>query len=288
MHWYTLAFLAAMAVSTRDAWVKKHFSLLGPYEMAVFPLAFSVPLFSLSYLFVEKPPLDLVFWQCLGSCIPLEIIATLLYMESIRVSPLSLTVPYLALTPAFTLLTGRLLLHEMPNSAGILGILATVVGSYILNLNPTDRRFIAPFMGMLKEKGCRLMLVVAIIYSLTSVISRKAILHSSPMFFGTSYSLLLASTMLIIFAASGKSSLQSLARGIPKGSVAGALFFLEVVCNNMALASTQAVYMISVKWLSILMGVIYGGFLFRERHLSYRLAGALMMAGGAVVISVWG
>lgn len=183
MQWYTFALMAAAAVSTRDAWVKRHFSLLGSYDMALYPLAFSIPLFGLSYLFVAKPALDGTFWLCVLTGVPLEIVATLLYMESIRVSPLSLTVPYLALTPALTLLSGKLVLHEAPNITGMLGILATVVGGYVLNLNPNDRRLIAPFLGMLREKGCWLMLIVAVIYSMTSVISRKAILHSTPIFF---------------------------------------------------------------------------------------------------------
>lgn len=288
MQWYSFALMAAAAVSTRDAWVKRHFSLLGPYDMAMYPLACSVPLFGLSYFFVAKPALDSTFWLCILTGIPLEIIATLLYMESIRVSPLSLTVPYLALTPAFTLLTGQLLLHEAPNTIGMMGILATVVGSYVLNLNPNDRRLIAPFLGMLREKGCGFMLIVAVIYSMTSVISRKAILHSTPIFFGIVYNLILAASMISIIMVSGKLSSGRIQHAVPKGFMAGLLFFFEVICNNMAFASTQAAYVISVKRLSILMGVIYGGCLFREKQLLFRLAGASIMASGAIVISLWG
>jgi drug/metabolite transporter (DMT)-like permease len=289
MNWFSLAFLAAVAVSTKDAWIKRQFSALGPYEMALFPLSYSLPLFLVGLFLIERPPLDAVFWQCIMIGIPLEIAATLLYMESIRVSPLSLTIPYLALTPAFTLLTGRLLLHEMPNPIGIVGVLATVVGSYVLNLNPNDRRLIAPFVEMLKEKGCPLMLLVAVIYSMTSVLCRKAILHSSPLFFAMVYCLVLDVTMLLIITAAGKSDFKALTSFAGKGATAGLLFFIEVMFNNLALGATRVVaYMISVKRLSIIMGVAYGGVLFRERHLFYRFAGALVMAGGAIVISVWG
>jgi drug/metabolite transporter (DMT)-like permease len=288
MHWFSLALMAAVAVATRDAWIKKHLSYCGPYAMALYPFVYSMPLFVLVYLFIEKPPLDSTFWQCLLFSIPLEIVATLAYMESIRVSPLSLTIPYLALTPVFTLLTGRLMLHELPGPVGTFGVLATVVGSYVLNINPGDRRLLAPFRGMLTEKGCRLMLLVAIIYSMTSALCRKAILHSSPMFFAAVYCLLLSSSMLVILLIWRKTTLQSLTRELPKGCAAGLLFFIEVIFNSMALAFAMAAYMISVKRLSVVISVIYGGVFFRESHLLFRFAGALIMAAGAIMISVWG
>ncbi len=288
MHWLPLALMTALTVTARDAWVKKHLSYLGPYEMAVYPFFYSMPLFAASYCFVQRPPLDPIFWKCFFAAIPFEIAAILIYMEAIRVSPLSLTIPYLAFTPAFVLLTGRILLQETPNGAGLVGIVAIVVGSYILNLNPSDRRLLAPFLSITRERGSRLMMVVAMIYSITSALGRKAILHSSPMFFAVSYSLAVALTMLLLLLACGKVSFRPLTRELTKGCVAGALFFSQVLFHNFAMASAKAVYMISVKRLSVVMSVICGGVLFKEKNIAPRLAGALLMVGGALLISLWG
>jgi uncharacterized membrane protein len=49
-------------------------------------------------------------------------------MKAIRVSPLSLTLPYLAFTPAFMIFSGYVFLNEMPNLWGIAGIVLTCAG----------------------------------------------------------------------------------------------------------------------------------------------------------------
>ena len=47
-------------------------------------------------------------------------------------------------------------------------------------------------------------------------------------------------------------------------------------------------YMISVKRLSALIGIIYGRLFFKEKHIAMRLVGAGLMLAGAVLITVWG
>ena len=44
----------------------------------------------------------------------------------------------------------------------------------------------------------------------------------------------------------------------------------------------------SIYVMSILFGVLYGGIVFREPHMRYRLSGAVMMVAGAVSIMVLG
>jgi uncharacterized membrane protein len=51
---------------------------------------------------------------------------------------------------------------------------------------------------------------------------------------------------------------------------------------------TKAAYMISVKRLSVIIGLIYGGVIFREKNLMVRTIGTLLMVSGAVIITIWG
>jgi drug/metabolite transporter (DMT)-like permease len=288
MQWFVLSLMTALATSTQDAWVKKNFSDLGPYEMCMYPLLFSLPLFAMAFPFVDTPSLDSEFWFAFLICIPIDGLAFLLYMESIRVSPLSLTIPYLALTPAFILITGHAVLQELPNLAGILGVFTTVVGSYILNLNTRDRHFLAPFKAITSEKGSWLMCIVAILYSFASVLGKKAILHSSPMFYAVFYCLTLNSLVLLALLVSRRITPHSFTRRLRQGFVVGLLFFLHVILHNLAVSLTKVSYMISVKRLSIAFSVLYGGFLFHEEQMPSRLAGTSLMIAGAIVISIWG
>jgi drug/metabolite transporter (DMT)-like permease len=68
-----------------------------------------------------------------------------------------------------------------------------------------------------------------------------------------------------------------------------ALFSLgEAVTGVVALSLTNVAYMIAVKRLSLLMGIMYGHLLFREEGLRERLAGGGLMVAGVALIVVGG
>ena len=51
----------------------------------------------------------------------MQVVTTVMYQRAVAVSPLSLTVPYLAFTPVLLLLTSYLINGELPNRSGTLG-----------------------------------------------------------------------------------------------------------------------------------------------------------------------
>ena len=105
-------------------------------------------------------------------------------MKAIKVSPLSLTIPFLSFTPVFMILTGFLVLGEVPNKWGVFGIGFVVAGSYALHSAEVTHGYLAPFRAIFKEPGSWLMLIVSLLYSVLAVLGKKAIQHSSPVFFG--------------------------------------------------------------------------------------------------------
>ena len=46
--------------------------------------------------------------------------------------------------------------------------------------------------------------------------------------------------------------------------------------------------MIAVKRFSVVLGLIYGGVIFKEKNIAVRTIGTLLMVAGAVLITVWG
>ena len=87
------------------------------------------------------------------------------------------------LTPLFMVFTGYITLGESVSVWGGLGVISIVIGSYILNLRHGIKGFWGPVKALISEKGSLLMLLVALFYSFASVIGKKAILHSSPLYF---------------------------------------------------------------------------------------------------------
>ena len=287
MLWLIFALLTALASASQDAWVKGKFGD-SVYKMLAYPLLYSLPMLISAMLLVAIPPLDSVFWWTVIVSLPVNAAGFFLYMRAIQVSPLSLTLPYLSFTPVFMFVTSPLLLGEIPNIWGALGVCIIVVGSYVLNIDPSAYTFFSPFKALGKEKGALIMLLAALIYSAAAVLGKKAILHSSVMFFTLTFFITLNSATLLILVIAGKIRPSQLADRPVQGLVAGFLFFTHLVCHGWAISMTNAVYMISLKRMSILFGVIYGRLFFSERHLGYRLMGAGLMVFGAALISFKG
>jgi len=284
MTWFLLSFLTAITVGTHDAWMKKWFSHLSTYEMFVYPLIYVLPLCLFSLFFIAIPSLDYVFFISFIVSLPLNAVPFFLYMKAIQVSPLSLTVPYLAFTPVFMIATGFVFLDEVPDRWGITGIAAVCVGSYVLNIDIKRRSLLAPFRAVFKEIGSWLMLVVAFVFSFSAIIGKLAILHSSVMFFQMSFFTTLNLLVIIIFLIFGKIKLKTFTQMPVKGACAGILLYFHIMFHGFAISMTKAVYMMSVKRLSILFGVIYGGLVFKEENFLMRFSGAVLMFVGAGVI----
>ena len=252
--------------------------------MFVYPLIYVLPLCLFSLFFIAIPSLDYVFFISFIVSLPLNAVPFFLYMKAIQVSPLSLTVPYLAFTPVFMIATGFVFLDEVPDRWGITGIAAVCVGSYVLNIDIKRRSLLAPFRAVFKEIGSWLMLVVAFVFSFSAIIGKLAILHSSVMFFQMSFFTTLNLLVIIIFLIFGKIKLKTFTQMPVKGACAGILLYFHIMLHGFAISMTKAVYMMSVKRLSILFGVIYGGLVFKEENFLMRFSGAVLMFVGAGVI----
>jgi len=288
MLWLILSLLTALSASSQDAWVKKFFSHLSPYEMLSYPLVYSTPMFLIMLPFIPVPRLDAIFFWCVLAGIPINGVAFMLHMKAIRISPLSLTVPYLAFTPAFIIVTGYLFLDEMPNMWGIFGIMIICAGSYILNIEPGKWRPLEPFKAVFRETGSWLMLITAFLYSFGAVIGKKGILHSSPLFFTAFFFGAFNMVLLLFFWMLRKISSETFREPHIKGAIAGGLLILHVLFHCWAVSLTKTAYMISVKRLSILFSVIYGKFVFKEANMICRFSGALLMLAGTVIITLHG
>lgn len=284
--WVFLALISAFTLATSDALTKKALAHINEYLAAWFRLLFSMPLLLLLWIFVPRPKLDLEFYKAFALALPLEIIAIILYIKALRISPLSLTLPFLSLTPVFLILISYLILGEKVSFPGSIGIIFLAAGSYALNLHKMRRGVFQPFKAITKEKGSVLMLGVAMIYSITSSLGKMAIEHSSPLFFGITYFI----AVIIVFAPAalwlGRDELKSFILGRQfKSLLLPGLFYSVMIASHMiAISLTKVAYMISVKRTSLIIGVVYGYFLFKEKNIRERLLGAFLMFLGFVMI----
>ena len=161
----------------------------------------------MGFLFIPMPSLDAKFWLAVAALLPLEITALVLYVKAIRVSPLSLSVPFMALSPVFILFFAFIFLGETPSATGLAGIGLIVTGAYLLNASAGKEGALGPIRAAIREKGAVLMAIVSLIYAVTSTLGKVAVEHSSPVFFGFFYPFILTMITTVYLASRGKLAL---------------------------------------------------------------------------------
>ena len=290
MTWFPLALLCAFSLATADALTKKFLSDYTAQELLIVRFGFAAIVLAPFLWSQPLPAVPSAFWGWMVILAPLEILAMALYVLAIRDSPLSLTLPYLAFTPVFTTLTGFVVLGEQVSLRGFGGILLVTVGAYLLNVqhirNNGEYRWLAPLRAVFRERGSRLMLAVAAIYSLTSVMGKAAMQYTGPHVFGPFYFCLIGAIAVVVFSARNPGNIRVLWRRPGWHLMIGIMMATMVLTHFISLAQVEAAYMIAVKRISLLFGIVYGALLFHEDRFGQNvLAGSLMVAGVALIVS---
>ena len=283
MNWLFFSLLTAFSLSTADTLSKRALKETNEYVIVWVREGYAIPFIFIALLFTPIPPLDKEFWISVAVLVPLEIIALILYVKALNLSPLSLTVPFMALSPVFILFIAYFTLNEEPTPLGIAGVLLITLGAYLLNAGASRYGILGPFKAIWKEKGSILMIIVSLIYGVTSTLGKVAVEHSSPVFFGFFYPLILASVLTVFVAWKGrlKEVISRPSTFIPIG------FFTSImmVSHFIAISLVDVAYMISVKRMSLLFSVIYGKLIFKEEKIKERLFACAIMILGVVLIT---
>jgi len=286
--WIPLAVIAAIAGGTSDALTKRVLQFQDVYIIAWLRQLIVVIVLLPCLFFIPIPSLDGNFYQAFLSALPFEIIAYIFYMKAIKISPLSLTVPFLSLTPVCLIVLPYLFLGESVSFWGGIGILMIALGSYTLNLKEIGKGFLEPIKAVRKEAGSVFMIITAILYGFTNIFGKQAINHSSALFFGITYNTVFFIVLSPVIFKIGKIDMS---RRVFKDSLKisilpGVFTAITVIFYTLAMGMANVAYTVAVCRLSLLIGVLYGHFLFKETGFRERLAGTALMLSGFVIIAL--
>jgi uncharacterized membrane protein len=287
MEWFFLSIFCALSLATADMLSKKALKYSDESTISLIRFFFCLPPLYLMLYLNGIPDIKQGFWTVLILSTPLEIGAMLLYNRSIKLSPLSLTLPFLAFTPIFLLFTSFLMINETPNSYGLFGIILITIGGYMLNID-TKKGILYPLKAVLKERGSALMLIVAFLYSITSVFGKIMVDKSDFIFTPAAYFTVVTFFTAIIVSIKGNAGLKGIFNGKRIHLYIGIFSCLMIISHFIALSMTKVEYMISVKRSSMLFGIIYGGLIFKEVDIRKRFFSAVIMLIGIALIGIWG
>lgn len=283
--WLFLALLTAFFTSLQDVFGKMAVKKVDVYVVAWAWMFFSLPILYGSLLFQGIPPIELPFWGALLVSTVILIFASILYFAAIKASDLSVTIPMMAFTPLFLLITSPLILKEFPGPWGILGIVLVVSGSYTLHFRERNKGYFEPFKCLIREKGPRYMLLVAILYSIGANMDKIGVRNSSPLMWLAMLNSLLAAALWVIMLRRTRNIMQQIKSVWPFLVAIGLCNAVGLIFQMTAIQMTLVPYLIAVKRTSVFMTSLFGFFLFKEKGIRERLIGVVLMVLGVFVIS---
>lgn len=286
MLWVPLAILTALFESVKDVLCKERLRAADEYLVAFAWRCFALPFLLPPLLWTGLPPLGADFWWALFLGGGLNVVTAVLYMKAIKASDLSLTVPMLAFTPLFLLLTSPLILGETAGPVGVAGVLLIVAGSYLLKAGERHRGVLAPFRALLAERGPRLMLLVALIWSVSGNLDKIGLRNSSPLFWSAALNAFIAAALLpavlLRRARCGRLFPDGIKELLPIGAAGG----LGTLCQMTAVSLTLVPYVIAIKRTSTVWSSLWGHLRLGEPGLEERLPAVVLMLAGVVLITL--
>jgi drug/metabolite transporter (DMT)-like permease len=280
---FALALACALGWTTLDAVRKRLAHELSAPAILLGITATQIPIHLTAALSTGVPALDGAFFAFTFVAALLTMSANLLFVRAVRLSPLSLTVPYLSFAPVATLLAGFVLLGQAPGSWGIVGVLTVGCGAVLLN-PPVSGEAQSVWQRMVREPGSRLMLGVALLFAISTAIDRLAIVRASEATYAT---VLTGSITLGLLAVpsvrrevvSKRAAFRWLALA---GLVGAAALLLQFLSYRFLLVGyVDAVKRAGGNIFSVLFGMLF----FAEGDVRRRLiAAALMSAGVGLVL----
>lgn len=281
--WFLLAAGSAFCDSIRDLLSKKSSSHIDEYvvifQMRLFALILLLPLMLLNI----PTHFDSGIWIPFGIVLLLDTVASIFYIKALKKSPISLVAPITSLTPVAILITSLLINGELPNTSGIIGVVLSAIGIYVLRFSKYKEGFLEPFLLLGREIGPRLMLGVVICWSITSSYDKTLVQMTNPFFYTGLASIGYTIILFLIL----------LKRNIPMKAIFGntrSLFPIglfqgtSLLLQFLALPLTFVSYVVAIKLSSGVLSVWWGKIFLKEEHIMERVVGTLIILSGVILM----
>jgi drug/metabolite transporter (DMT)-like permease len=225
-----------------------------------------------------SPRIDGTFLLLVALGAALTIAGNLCFVRAVRVAPLSLTVPYLSLTPVVTSLGGALVLAQVPGPLGLVGMVVIAGGA--LGLHGSLRE-------LLRSTGTAYMLLVALAFALANVVDRLAVVRASEPAYAACLTGVIGATLLALPAV--RRELARERHTWPWLLLAALSAAVALLLQLFAYRHVYVAYVDAVKrGGGNLLAIVAGRLLFAEPHAARRLTAALCMSLGVALVLLAG
>lgn len=241
----------------------------------------------LDVLFVGVPQISGRYLLYAGGSISLNLVANLLFLRAVAVSPLTLTTPYLALTPVFSALVAFLWLGQVVTGWGIVGILIVCIGAFFLNPGSKSDGILAPLKALASERGSMYMVGVSLIWSITPILDLEASQETSPLWH-TGFLALGVGICLVIYLSARRRAgkLISNLKILPVTGLIASFFLVAAMVLQLSAYDFVAIAYVETfkRAVGVTTAMAAGYFFFGEKDIARRFLGAGVMVLGVALV----
>lgn len=279
-----LALTCALSWAGLDVFRKQLGGAIKPLPLLFLLNVGLLPVFAIWWLVMGGGITDLsAYAPPAGAALLLQVVANLLFLGAVRRSPLSLTIPFLALTPVFATGLAALILDEQPEPLQLVGVALVVGGALALGSADDSVPRATP---VVREPGAYMMIGVAACWGLTMVLDKRALqfaavpIHALIQLSGV----VLAGLVYVLIAkprrelARARTQLGRLALATLTGSAALGLQLIAVQHIHVGQLETIK------RALGLLGAIVFGRLVFGEPITTRKLVAIVVMVAGVTLL----
>ncbi len=237
------------------------------------------------FLITGLPEIQNGFWPAFWATVILNIISQNIFIKAFKLNEVSLVAPLRLITPPLVIISGILVLGEIPSLPGIIGIFITMLGLFFLLLNKKDNKSFN--LDSFKERGVIYGLVGSILFAASFPFDKIIVVKSSAIFavFSAFTAISIFSFFINIFLNKGfYLRFNSIVKNNFKPNLSIAfLTSFGTILTNQALNYSLAAYGASLKRLAVLWTVILSGKFLKEKNIEIKLTATIIMFVGILI-----
>ena len=219
----------------------------------------------------------------------IQTLATLSLSKALKESDISLVTPLWKISLILLVVWGFFGLGETPSLTGVIGVVISMVGVYLLNVKQASISFWAPIVAITKDRGQLYTLAAAMGYAPAVVLIKKMALLSDPAFavlVGYVFGFALITPYTIYKSAKHFPQVRKFWKSFLG---LGAFGTLATLFGTTAYTMTITAYVEAVKQVEILFALLIGYFFFQESATIRAVwLGAMVMLMGLVLLNLGG
>jgi drug/metabolite transporter (DMT)-like permease len=285
--WFALALVAALCQVLRNTVMKRLGHSLDEYINVWGRFTFLLPFAALFVLWKGVPPIKPGFvLACVtfGVC---QTISTMALSKALKLGEISMVTALWKVSLLILVVLGYFTLKETPTALGVLGILISMTGVYLLNVNRAHIAWWAPLAILFTDRGLRYTLLAACFFAPSVVTIKWAMTLSDP-YMGTLGGYIAASLIVTpIVLVTSRRHFADVPRYWKAFVSVGLFSALTTISQGTAYLLTLSSYVEAVKQVEILFAMGIGVVMFGERQKVRDIVpGALVMLAGVVLLSL--